>query len=55
MVVACKKFSSWECPVDFDLMVAQLYQMQMLTHACQPGDSLVFHFSGRVLQTVQPG
>ena len=26
--------------------LAQLYQMQMLTHGCQPGDSLIFHFSG---------
>jgi hypothetical protein len=27
----------------------QLYQMQMLTHGCQPGDSLVFHYSGIIL------
>lgn len=27
----------------------QLYQMQMLTHGCQPGDSLVFHYSGKTL------
>ena len=26
--------------------VVQLYQMQMLTYGCQPGDSLIFHFSG---------
>lgn len=28
-------------------MVLQLYQMQLLTWNAQPGDSLVFHFSGR--------
>ena len=26
--------------------VAQLYQMQLLTWNCQPGDSLFFHYSG---------